>query len=176
MSFMDIYMSFHDVFPLAISYGPASHGPTAPQGMAHSVGGAFQLMHLNLFEMNEGPTRSREHLHDVYHVVIFEEADNQMRLNGKLLETHRGLCVMTHPEDSHCFSPKRPGRTEFLRGVLTCAEDFEHAPPRVRKAGRQGSGILRSMSRANCFIMLPPDCNGVAPGDTVMVQPFEALF
>ncbi|MBL7077154.1 MAG: helix-turn-helix transcriptional regulator [Kiritimatiellae bacterium] len=121
-------MSVSDVYPMEISYGPGRRGPHAPDMMAHPPGGEFQLMHLNLFETNEGPTRSREHFHDVYHIVIFEEADNQIRLNGELLDTHRGLCVMTHPEDSHCFPPKRPGRTVYHALTFRFA-DMDAPPP-----------------------------------------------
>ena len=68
---------------------------------------------------------------------------------------------------------KRPGRFEFQRGVLE-----QHSPGEftVRSAGAQGSGILRSMSEANCFIMLDPDCTGIAAGDQVVVQPFQNLI
>jgi molybdopterin molybdotransferase len=68
---------------------------------------------------------------------------------------------------------KRPGRFEFQRGVLeqTAPGEFN-----VRSAGRQGSGILRSMSEANCFILLDPDCTSVAAGEQVVVQPFQNLI
>ena len=46
---------------------------------------------------------------------------------------------------------------------------------KVNKAGAQGSGILRSMSDANCFIILPTESAGVNIGDTVQVLPFEAI-
>ena len=45
----------------------------------------------------------------------------------------------------------------------------------VHKTGFQGSGILSSMSHANCFIVLPPDCAGVEAGDWVDVELFEGL-
>jgi molybdopterin molybdotransferase len=66
---------------------------------------------------------------------------------------------------------KRPGRTEFLRGVLTAGDPM----PRVVRVGGQGSGILSSMSRANCFIVLPHERGNVAEGDIVPVQPFEGI-
>ncbi|MEJ2576790.1 MAG: molybdopterin-binding protein [Gammaproteobacteria bacterium] len=66
---------------------------------------------------------------------------------------------------------KRPGRTEFVRGVLSPGDRL----PRVAKAGTQGSGVLRSMSIANCFIVLPPEQGDVAEGDLVAVQPFEGI-
>ncbi|MDH3901568.1 MAG: molybdopterin biosynthesis MoeA protein, partial [Gammaproteobacteria bacterium] len=37
-------------------------------------------------------------------------------------------------------------------------------------------GILRSMSEANCFILLDPDSTGVAVGEEVEVQPFQNLI
>ena len=67
---------------------------------------------------------------------------------------------------------KRPGRREFLRGRLV--RDAEGV--RVSVAGAQGSGVLRSMSEADCFIVLAEDCGDVAPGDGVLVQPFDGLI
>ena len=68
---------------------------------------------------------------------------------------------------------KRPGRTDFQRGVLEQRDDGSMA---VRPTGDQGSGILSSVSRADCFIVLAADSSGVEAGDTVTVQPFEGLF
>jgi molybdopterin molybdotransferase len=67
---------------------------------------------------------------------------------------------------------KKPGRREFQRGVLSVAEGGGY---RVEAAGRQGSGILRSMAHANCFIVLAEDCGTLEPGVAVQVQPFAAL-
>lgn len=73
-----------------------------------------------------------------------------------------------------CDSPirKLPGRRELPRGVLYQAD----GEWRVRLSGNQGSGVLRSMTDANCFICLPEDSGNVDPGDTVEVQPFDGLF
>ncbi len=68
---------------------------------------------------------------------------------------------------------KGKGRTEFQRGVLMRDEEGRVV---VDSTGAQGSGILSSMSRANCFIILPRESEGVAPGDLVDVQPFEGLM
>jgi molybdopterin molybdotransferase len=46
----------------------------------------------------------------------------------------------------------------------------------VRPTGEQGSGILSSMSRANCFIVLPTDCGNLEAGNTVDVQILEGLI
>ena len=65
---------------------------------------------------------------------------------------------------------KRPGRFEFQRGILSLSADGELS---VTDTGKQGSGILTSMSRANCFILLDEQNAGVSEGDLVDVQPFE---
>jgi molybdopterin molybdotransferase len=74
-----------------------------------------------------------------------------------------------------CTTPikKAPGRTEFQRGVLAPDADGQWS---VRVTGNQGSGILSSMSQANCFIVLP-DAQGNTPaGATVDVQVLEGLI
>ena len=68
---------------------------------------------------------------------------------------------------------KRPGRMEFQRGYLAVADDGELS---VSTDKDQGSGILSSMSRANCFIVLPIDQGRVAAGDWVSVQPFHGVI
>ena len=73
-----------------------------------------------------------------------------------------------------CTEPirKLTGRREFPRGVL-----FQEAGEwKVKLSGNQGSGVLRSMVEANCFIILPENGNNVAVGDLVDVQPFEGLI
>jgi molybdopterin molybdotransferase len=68
---------------------------------------------------------------------------------------------------------KAPGRTEFQRGILS--QDSAGAWS-VRVTGEQGSGILRSMSEANCFIILPTDQGSVTPGTLVDVQVLEGVI
>ena len=65
---------------------------------------------------------------------------------------------------------KSPGRTEFQRGVIQEEQDGVWA---VRSTGRQGSGVLSSMSEGNCFIVLSAQQGSVEPGDAVSVQPFS---
>ena len=68
---------------------------------------------------------------------------------------------------------KAPGRTEFQRGVLARAADGSWT---VRTTGDQGSGILSSMSQANCFIVLPAEAGNLAAGASVDVQLLEGLI
>ena len=67
---------------------------------------------------------------------------------------------------------KAPGRTEFQRGVL--AQDAA-GNWTVRVTGEQGSGILRSMAEANCFIILPETQGNVTAGALVEVQVMEGV-
>ena len=66
---------------------------------------------------------------------------------------------------------KQPGRVEYLRGSLLRGGDGLAVAP----AGAQGSGVLSSMSEADCFVVLPADCCAVQEGDTVFVQPFHGI-
>jgi molybdopterin molybdotransferase len=68
---------------------------------------------------------------------------------------------------------KAPGRTEFQRGILSrdAAGNLS-----VKVTGEQGSGILRSMSEANCFIILPTEQGSVTPGTLVEVQVMDGVI
>ncbi|MEK9721123.1 MAG: molybdopterin molybdenumtransferase MoeA, partial [Quisquiliibacterium sp.] len=68
---------------------------------------------------------------------------------------------------------KKPGRTEYQRGVLSTAKD---GTMQVRLTGGQGSGVLRSMSEANCIIVLHHEQGSVAAGDWVDCLAFEGLI
>lgn len=63
---------------------------------------------------------------------------------------------------------KRPGRFEFQRGFAT-----EHNGVwQVSSVGAQGSGILSSMSRANCYVLLTEESSGVTAGEQVQIALF----
>ncbi len=66
---------------------------------------------------------------------------------------------------------KVPGRTEYQRGIVY----YEDTEWKVRTTGQQGSGVLRSMSEANCFIVLEHERGAVKAGEPVAVQLFEGL-
>ena len=67
---------------------------------------------------------------------------------------------------------KKPGRTEYQRGIVARDGDGRWT---VRVTGSQGSGVLRSMSEANCFIVLEHERGDVQPGDLVSVQLMDGL-
>jgi molybdopterin molybdotransferase len=66
---------------------------------------------------------------------------------------------------------KKAGRREFKRGILTYADDRWE----VRTTGPQGSGILSSMTAANCFVVIEEERGDVAAGEPVWVEPFQPL-
>ena len=68
---------------------------------------------------------------------------------------------------------KKPGRTEYQRGIVSRDERGEW---RVAITGSQGSGILRSMSEANGLVVLHHEQGNVAAGEAVDVLPFEGLI
>jgi molybdopterin molybdotransferase len=67
---------------------------------------------------------------------------------------------------------KKPGRTEYQRGVVTRSAD---GSCHVTLTGSQGSGILRSMSEANGLVVLHHEQGSVAAGELVDVLPFDGL-
>ncbi len=67
---------------------------------------------------------------------------------------------------------KKAGRTEYQRGILS---KDEAGQLQVRITGSQGSGILRSMSEANCIVVLQHEQGNVSAGETVEVVVFEGL-
>ena len=68
---------------------------------------------------------------------------------------------------------KKPGRTEYQRGIVSRAADGSW---QVAITGSQGSGILRSMSEANGLVVLHHDQGSVAAGELVDVLPFDGLI
>ncbi|MBA3623340.1 MAG: molybdopterin molybdotransferase MoeA [Methylibium sp.] len=67
---------------------------------------------------------------------------------------------------------KKPGRTEYQRGIVARAADGDWD---VQLTGAQGSGILRSMSMANGLVVLHHGQGSVAEGERVDVLPFDGL-
>lgn len=68
---------------------------------------------------------------------------------------------------------KRPGRSEFLRGIARREADGRW---QVAPTGAQGSGVLSSMTQANCLIMLGHEQGDVAAGEPVDVMLFNGLI
>ena len=72
-----------------------------------------------------------------------------------------------------CSGARIGGRglgTEIGPGLQIIERIYDAAAGTVRSTGPQGSGILLSMSLANCLIDLPESLSGAQPGDTVGVE------
>jgi molybdopterin molybdotransferase len=104
-------------------------------------------------------------------VTFYQFVESALRRMMGQTGTHAGMTIF----QVRCVSrfQKRPGRTEFQRAVL---ERDVSGDVIVRATGQQGSGILRSMSEGNCFVILPQDSETVEPGTIVDVQPFFGVL
>jgi molybdopterin molybdotransferase len=68
---------------------------------------------------------------------------------------------------------KKPGRTEYQRGIVTTAADGQLE---VRTTGNQGSGVLSSMVQANGLVVLHHAQGSVSAGDEVDVLMFDGAI
>ena len=64
---------------------------------------------------------------------------------------------------------KKLGRTEYKRAILSIINNKTY----VETTGLQGSNIMMSMLKANCYIRLPADVNNISEGDLVDIIPFS---
>jgi molybdopterin molybdotransferase len=67
---------------------------------------------------------------------------------------------------------KAQGRTEFQRGLLIEVDGTW----KVKPLPNQSSGVLSSMSLANCFIVLGEEVGNLEAGEIVKVQAFEGVI
>ncbi len=86
-----------------------------------------------------------------------------------------GAPTKTHRMQACCHSEivKTPGRQEFQRGNLFFDE---RGNAQVTPAGKQQSHHLSAVSRCNCFIVLPAECDGVTAGKPVEVELIDPAF
>tara|TARA_S200000501_G_scaffold97562_1_gene90915 strand:- start:234 stop:1580 length:1347 start_codon:yes stop_codon:yes gene_type:complete len=68
---------------------------------------------------------------------------------------------------------KKPGRTEYRRAKIL--KDHDNCP-QIKLTGAQGSGILSSMSEADCLVVLDHDIVSVKAGDLVPILVFDGLI
>ncbi|BAJ00086.1 bifunctional molybdopterin-guanine dinucleotide biosynthesis adaptor protein MobB/molybdopterin molybdotransferase MoeA [Shewanella violacea] len=77
------------------------------------------------------------------------------------------------PAIADCTMRSREGRTEFTRGIYRLAQDGKL---HVTTTGAQGSGMLTSMVKANCLIIIGEPDEQLNSGDIVYIQPFADLL
>ncbi|KJY72514.1 molybdenum cofactor biosynthesis protein MoaA [Vibrio coralliilyticus] len=76
------------------------------------------------------------------------------------------------PATTRTAFKKAPGRTDYQRGVYTI-EDGKFV---VETTGNQSSGAFRSMSLANCFVVLERERGRIEVGETVNIQLFNSTL
>ena len=76
---------------------------------------------------------------------------------------------------AHSMEPlrKKPGRTEYQRGIVSTNAD---GTLQVQTTGNQGSGVLSSMVQANGLIVLHHEQGNVGSGDLVDVMMFDGVI
>lgn len=93
-----------------------------------------------------------------------------LRLMGADAHTASPLLLQVAAQDP---IRKKRGRTEYQRGIVERGADGRQ---HVRVTGAQGSGILRSMTQANCMIVLHAEQGHVAAGDLVDIVLLRGLI
>ena len=68
---------------------------------------------------------------------------------------------------------KAVGRKDHQRGIYF---QDEQGKMHVSTTGLQGSHVLSSMSKANCFIVLPQESGDIKAGSEVLIYPFDGLI
>ena len=68
---------------------------------------------------------------------------------------------------------KSVGRTDFQRATYSVDDTGQLV---VASTGNQGSGVFSSMSQSNCFIVLEQTRGNVEAGETVTIEPYNALM
>jgi len=81
--------------------------------------------------------------------------------------------VLPVPVRSTTAIRKKAGRTEYQRAIAQIGKD---GVLQARLTGSQGSGVLRSMSEANCLLVLRHDQGDIASGDLVDAMLFDGLI
>ncbi|QJR79391.1 molybdopterin molybdotransferase MoeA [Alteromonas pelagimontana] len=65
---------------------------------------------------------------------------------------------------------RRPGREDFQRATMFTDNNNQLC---VKPLPKQSSGVMTSMTQANCFLVIPAQQGNLAVGDTVIIQPFS---
>lgn len=82
-----------------------------------------------------------------------------------LSPTHR----LTLPAKVLGSYKRRAGRKEFVRAHWSYDTNNELTVSPLQK---QSSGVMSTVTQANCYLILESDCTSINDGDTVMIQPF----
>lgn len=120
-----------------------------------------QLGHAHFFGLPGNPVAVV-----VTYLILVREA--LMKLSG----IANPPALATYPMKTQSPLKKSPGRTEYQRGIHGRDENGQWW---VKSSGNQSSGVLSSLTRATCLVVLPQDQGSVAAGEWVEVLPLRGL-
>ena len=142
----------------SINFWKVAMRPGRPMAFGHLRSGQDQAL---LFGLPGNPVAVM--------VTFYQFVQEALQLLGgqKRAEAIRVNAVLAEP------IRKRAGRTEYQRGIC---RRLDNGQLEVRTTGSQGSGMLSSMTTANCFIILDHEQESLDTGATVPVQLFTGLI
>ncbi len=73
----------------------------------------FTLETCHLNDSNMGPGGGKEHVHNVYHIVLYQEGENVFLFKGKPLDVGPGTLVLISPGESHNFAAQKSGKRVY---------------------------------------------------------------
>lgn len=88
-------------------------------------------------------------------------------LSGEVFDSPLSLGIRTQSD-----LKKQPGRADYQRGLLQQIDGENQ----VTTTGNQSSGVLTSIARANCYIVLEQDQGSVRKNEMVQVIPFDRFL
>lgn len=97
-----------------------------------------------------------------FHQIVLPALQQMAGISSKEAVKHSAIAAST-------FN-KRPGRKDYQRAI--CWHD-DNGQLRVKPIGNQSSGVLSSLSKANCYAILEQQRGNVAAGEQVIVQLFD---
>lgn len=89
------------------------------------------------------------------------------QLAGEIFQPAPSLIAIT----SHALK-KQPGRIDFQRGIAYSEKGINY----VSSTGNQSSGVLSSVAKANCYIVLAQESGAIAAGDAVQIIMFDRFL
>jgi AraC-like DNA-binding protein len=69
------------------------------------------------------PRRPIEHVHDVYHIVIFTEGRNHCQYRSQVIATEPGTIILSSPGEPHDFGPLDDGLTIYHEVTFTLTNE-----------------------------------------------------
>jgi AraC-like DNA-binding protein/mannose-6-phosphate isomerase-like protein (cupin superfamily) len=117
-------------FDVALSYFALMRyvrpGTAPPQGtqllqvVHHGRPYRLSILHATLEERRnaEQQVRATEHVHDVYHILLFTRGRNSVSINGQRVPVRPGSLIVTQPGERHDFGPNETGELAYREATF----------------------------------------------------------